>query len=188
MSNGDTITLNVSYNPQELETLGYLSPGVLAKNFTVSGLPEYLSAPDKIPAALLQDLAAKSLSNSQSKEAAEEYATVIASSEVAGVYFLKAKDPLSPYKDLLNNLQLNNAVAVMTHYTVTTGSFFTFDVERWYVWIYPNWFLDADGNLGRESEKETCYILNADSQEDALQYLEIEFLHSTDISEIDIAS
>ena len=155
LSNGDTVILSVQFDSAELESIGYFSPEQTEKSFTVAGLPRYFQLSDELPDALLDTLCTDALQRTQKKH--DEwiinmgYANAV-EPEIIGAYFLEAADPTFPYKDFYNNIDIVNAIMVMTHHT-TQGTGFSSDMkyDMWRTYIYPNFIVDSDGIIAYDT-------------------------------------
>lgn len=184
LSNGDTVTLTAKAYESDLLELGYLMPETLEKTFTVEGLGTYFDFTDGFPEEELARLCDKAMAYSVEDEEDSVF-TVTVPSALHSAYSLKASDPTSPYKDTWHGREFDNAVVVVTSYSVSYGAGGG-GREEWTVWVFPNYYRDSEGNLGYDEACEFGETIRKDSLEDVYVWIQEEFEVMT-ITEFDLS-
>lgn len=188
LSNGDEITLAVNANEKELEEKGYFLPEVSEKIYVVSGLGEYFDFSNEFPASEINSLCDKALAASKEMEAVElaDGYMVTSPSKIHKVFSMKIKDPTTVHVDYGYNVQLDNAICIVTSYYVEGTGFMPLSREEWSIWIYPNYFINGEGTLSHEEEKDYDLWTTEDSIDTVLSWLYDEYGDMT-IAEVNLA-
>lgn len=121
----------------------------------------------------------------QEKEIINAYGwTVTEPSQLHGVFFLAAKNPENPHYNILEKLNLSNAVVVVTGYFLQDADI---TINQWEmdVTVYPNFVFDKNDNLTYDNEKVYSHSCRADDVEDLKEWLSSEYSDMS-ITEVDI--
>lgn len=176
LSNGDTVTLSVSMNESRLTELGYLMPETTEKEIMISGLPELVDASYQFTNGILQSLLDNALMYSQSDE--QQYLndyTITAPSSICGIYFINSIDRHNPYHNIMEGLVAQNAIVIATNYVMEYDNLFNSEVSRTFVFIFPNWAINANGDLAYESENVVCRFASYVDLDNFTEWMDMEF-------------
>jgi len=172
--NGTTIKLTVSVDEEALLELGYYLPDNLEKEITVTGLSEYITDPQKVPADALPSLISRAMEGSAAQEAYDkEFGYQITkTSAVDAAFFLTAKDPANPGRDSNAGYLRHNVLIIVTHFS------YEYEGEQknqWMIWIFPNYILDPEGNFVSTEESSGCRVMGGESLENVMDWLRREY-------------
>ena len=176
LANGDVVTLSVSFSESKLEEKGYLTPEITERTYTVSGLTEYLTTAEDIPLETVDTFCEKAYNSSKEKETSDSYFIAKEPTVVEGAFFISAEDPSAPYTDYYYGLTMHNAIAVVTHYTMTMESDKSWERDEWIVWIYPNGVINDSGEWVYEEEEMEWYTPSVYTLEEVEEWMESEFV------------
>lgn len=184
LSNGDVVTVTVAANKLSVEALGYSMPEQMKKEITVSGLPELVDTTYHFADAVLQPLKEDALKFSQAdeQEHLNDY-TISTPSNICEVFFINSINRNYPYSSLMDGIVVQNAVVVATNY-VMDYKFYDATVSRSYVSIYPNWAINADGELTYESDHVIRKFAAFVEPGKFMEWMEMEFNFGSDQVEI----
>lgn len=172
LSNGDTVTLTVSYDADDLESLGYFAPEQTETTYTVSGLSEYFDLDDGFPENQLAELRSAALGLAKDTvEGNLRNKIMVLAPEIVGTYFLKVQDPSQPYQDYFHGLTMDNGVVVMIHAITNSNDVLNKDFNDWYFYLYPNFYRDSSGHMIYDGASFEEYVISADSQEEAAAWM-----------------
>ena len=183
LSNGDTITVSVSFDAAALEEAGYLAPDITERTYTVSGLGEYFDISVGIPNALLQAFCNEALSQTHTLAQAEG-GPVTAEPEVIGAFFLSVPDPSTPYRDIFNDVEFANGVAIVTTFTFELEGYGGLFYDRINVWIFPNLCVDGDGKISYDEDHLARYFALGGDPDNMAEWIRSEFWGAVNVSEI----
>lgn len=98
LSNGDEITVSIT-NADWLLELFNVVPQTLSKNFTVDGLPEYITSANQLPESIIEYYSELSLA---ATDTSDFFEYSYSSPEIYGVYFMTRKTGEYGYKNILS--------------------------------------------------------------------------------------
>lgn len=127
---------------------------------------------------LFDELCQDALQNTQAQEneVVNDYGWEVSqSTEIQGVYFLKAKTTECPHHTILQNVYLSNAVVVIAGYYVEKGSDVAIDSWEYDIWIYPNFFFDKNGTLTYEMDEVYEHSVREENVKAVLEWLSNEY-------------
>lgn len=97
------------------------------------------------------------------------------SAKLHGVFFLEAKDPVTPHYNILKKLNISNAVVVVTGYYLKDAG--SVSVNQWEmdVTVYPNFTFDENNLLSYDTDSVYSHSLRSDDMEDLIEWLTDEY-------------
>lgn len=112
--------------------------------------------------------------------------SITSSTQIHSVYYLEAKNPEDPYRNILKKLDVSNAIVVVAGYFVAEGS--GIDINKWEmcVWVYPNYTFDENGVLSYDAEAIYDHSLRSDDMDDFMDWFNSEYSDMT-ITELNIS-
>lgn len=160
LTNGDSVTVSARFNENQLEELGYFVPDETEATYTVEGLTEYLTDPDVIPAADMEELKQILMDYMQVivEDDVNEYNILTHEPELLGTYFASTGDPSVMVNDYWYGLHMQNAVVVLGHLTTEYIGFMGYVSDYWIAMVYPNCYIDDAGNFVYEDNVEDLYM------------------------------
>ena len=176
LSNGDPITVSVTFDPALLEEMGYFPPKEIEKTYIVTDLNEYLTDPSLVSNNFWEQTSQELLRDCQGYVAREmnEYNIVTLEPELVGYYFATTGDPSVICSNYWYGLDMQNALIVLVHYTMENTGFFGFVSDHWRARIFPNCYLNEAGNLLYDDDVEDI-IFNLDSPEEFAEEFQDDF-------------
>ena len=127
---------------------------------------------------LFEELCQDALQNTQAQEneMVNDYSWEVSqSTEIQGVYFLKAKITEYPHHTILQNVYLLNAVVVIAGYYVEKGSDVAIDSWEYDIRFYPNFCFDKNGTLTYEMDEVYEHSVREENVKAALEWLSNEY-------------
>ena len=99
-------------------------------------------------------------------------------------YYLEAKNPDNPYRNILKKLDVSNAIVVVTGYFLEDAGI---AINQWEmdVWVYPNYAFDENGVLSYDTENVYNDSLRSDDMEDFMDWFCSEY-SKMNITELNI--
>ena len=119
------------------------------------------------------------------KKYIDDYGWSITSpTQIHGVFFLDAKDPENPHRNILKKLDVSNAIVVVTGYYLEDAGI---TINQWEMdaWVYPNYCFDQSGALSYDAENVYNDSLRSDNMDDFMEWFNSEYSDMT-ITEINI--
>ena len=112
--------------------------------------------------------------------------TITSPTRVHGVFYLEAKNPENPYRNILKKLDVSNAIVVVTGYFLENAGI---TINQWEmdVWVYPNYAFDENGVLSYDTENVYNDSLRSDDMEDFMDWFSSEY-SKMNITEINVPS
>lgn len=110
--------------------------------------------------------------------------TITSPTQVHGVFYLEAKNPENPYRNILKKLDVSNAIVVVTGYFLEDAGI---AINQWEmdVWVYPNYVFDENGVLSYDTENVYNDSLRSDDMDDFMDWFSSEY-SSMNITELNI--
>lgn len=173
LSNGDTVTITATADAARLEERGYFLPKTMEITYTVSGLTEYYDFSNGFSTGELRVLCGKALAACQAEEAdeAQDGYIILTPSKVHKAYSMQVNDPDIVQKDYARFLEMKNAVCVITSYCYEATGPFSYTREVWFVHVFPNYYVGADGTVGHEESEDFDIFMLAESVEEVKEWL-----------------
>ncbi len=116
---------------------------------------------------VVENALGKSLAEEQEKWDSGD--TILTRSSVKAVYFLSMKDPGTVHNDYGDNVKMFNVLLVVTSYRIDIHGMVQRD--NWNIWAYPDFTLDADGQLTYSQEKEYEDFLLAEDRNEVYEWI-----------------
>lgn len=94
---------------------------------------------------------------------------ITAPSALHTAYFLTVKDPDSEHRDLFNNVEIKNAIIVVSSYEIVIWS--TVDRIEYIAYVYPDCIIAEDGRFEYDAESVYDHYFTADSIDEVFNRL-----------------
>ena len=122
------------------------------------------------------------------RECIDDYGwTITNPTQVHGVFYLEANNPENPYRNILEKLDVSNAIVVVTGYFAAEGSGIPINEWEMYAWVYPNFSFGENGVLSCDTENVYNDSLRSDDMEDFMDWFSSEY-SKMNITELNIPS
>ncbi len=109
--------------------------------------------------------------------------SVVTPSAIQAAYYLIAKDPDSQHVEYGKNIKFTNAVVVVTCCRVNIGN--AIERDSWFVWVYPDFYLDAGDAMNHETGKEHSHFIGEQTLSGVYEFICEEY-YDMDIFELGI--
>lgn len=110
--------------------------------------------------------------------------TITETTKLHGVFFLEAKDHENPHYNILEKLDVFNAVVVVTGYYLTEADPISTNQWEMDVTVYPNFTCDENELLTYDNDSVYSHSLRSDDMEDLMEWLSGEYsdMNITDLT------
>ena len=110
--------------------------------------------------------------------------SITSPTQIHSVFFLDAKDPENPHRNILKKLDVSNAIVVVTGYFLEDAGI---TINQWEMdaWFYPNYSFDENGALSYDAENVYNHNLPSDDMDDFMEWFNSEYSNMT-ITELNI--
>lgn len=131
---------------------------------------------DGIPAVALDEMQQMLMDQMQAEanEDLNEYHILSKAPEIMGTYIVSTDDPAVTCHNYWYGLDIQNAIVVVGHYTIDYTGYFPTVFEEWTGLLFPNCYLDDNGNLMYE-ENVTDMNLSFETKDDFVSWFQKEF-------------
>lgn len=143
LSTGDTVTVSIEYSETNLESAGYLLPFETEKEYTVSGLKDYISSFSDIPADMIAQLKAAA-PEAFKAEAENTFSSTLTDYSISHVYFADRGEENGYLHDSWNGLHLRNALLLGGPCTLYSERWDEED-HQWLFYVCQDWMISDDG-------------------------------------------
>ena len=112
--------------------------------------------------------------------------TITSPTQVHGIFYLDAKNPDNPYRNILKKLDVSNAIVVVTGYFLADAGI---TINQWEmdVWVYPNFAFDENGVLSYDTENVYNDSLRSNDMEDFMDWFSSEY-SNMNITELNVTT
>lgn len=129
-------------------------------------------------AALLLSLCQQAMESAQASEmeCTNDYGwSITESAQIHGIYFIETTDAVAPYHNILKNLDISNAIVIVTGYFVEESG--GIDINQWEydAWIFPNFRFNNNDVLSYDLNNVYCESVRKDDMDAFMEWFHSEY-------------
>ena len=145
LSTGDTVTVTAKWNEFSLEESGYLLPTESEKEYTVSGLKDFITSAEDIPADMISHLKT-TVPQAFKNEAENTLLCTLTDYAITNAYFADMGEGNGYLHDSWYGLHLHNALLIGGPCTIHSERWGDTE-QHWFFLVCPDWMISDDGTV-----------------------------------------